>query len=158
GGGGAVARRRAGLSPRGPEAPRRLARDGRQRARPQRGAALGSSQPMPAPRRSQLVVVANRLPVRMVRDRNGSHGVTSPGGLVSALPPALSKEPGAAWVGWSGSAGDAPSPFVHDGIRLVPIPLNRPEIQLFYEGFSNGTLWPLYHDSISAPEFHRTWW
>ena len=28
----------------------------------------------------------------------------------------------------------------------------------FYEGFSNATLWPLYHDLVAKPEFHREWW
>ncbi|NLE96851.1 MAG: trehalose-6-phosphate synthase, partial [Propionibacterium sp.] len=26
------------------------------------------------------------------------------------------------------------------------------------EGFSNSTLWPLYHDTVAFPEFHREWW
>jgi trehalose 6-phosphate synthase/phosphatase len=29
---------------------------------------------------------------------------------------------------------------------------------MYYEGFSNATLWPLYHDVIVEPAFHRTWW
>src|SRR5690606_24044744 len=36
--------------------------------------------------------------------------------------------------------------------------LSAEEIADFYEGFSNGTLWPLYHDAIRPPEFHREWW
>src|SRR5699024_8232356 len=28
----------------------------------------------------------------------------------------------------------------------------------YYEGFSNATLWPLYHDVDAHPEFHREWW
>lgn len=109
-------------------------------------------------RRSSLVVVANRLPVRLVRSRSGNQWTTSPGGLVSALRPALQAEDGGSWVGWTGSAGIGVEPFDHDGMWLVPVPLSRPEIELFYEGFSNGTLWPLYHDAIAAPEFHRSWW
>jgi trehalose 6-phosphate synthase len=31
-------------------------------------------------------------------------------------------------------------------------------VEEFYEGFSNGTLWPLYHDVVAKPEFHREWW
>ena len=32
------------------------------------------------------------------------------------------------------------------------------EVERYYEGFSNGTLWPLYHDVIVVPQYHRTWW
>jgi trehalose 6-phosphate synthase/phosphatase len=43
-------------------------------------------------------------------------------------------------------------------MRLSPIPLSSEEVESYYEGFSNGTLWPLYHDVISSPSYHRTWW
>ena len=63
-----------------------------------------------------------------------------------------------AWVGWSGAPGDAPEPFDHDGMHLVGVPLSSEEVEDYYEGFSNATLWPLYHDVIAPPEFHRAWW
>jgi len=31
-------------------------------------------------------------------------------------------------------------------------------VERYYEGFSNATLWPLYHDCIAEPVFHREWW
>jgi len=40
----------------------------------------------------------------------------------------------------------------------VPVTLTQEEYEEFYVGFCNGTLWPLYHDSVRAPEFHRHWW
>jgi trehalose 6-phosphate synthase len=43
-------------------------------------------------------------------------------------------------------------------MRLVPVGLSAEEIEDYYEGFSNATLWPLYHDVIAPPEFHRAWW
>ncbi len=106
----------------------------------------------------QLIVVANRLPVRKVHDSEGSHWATSPGGLVSAVAPVMADRPNASWVGWAGVAGRAPDPFDLDGLHLHPVELTRAEVQLYYEGFSNGTIWPLYHDAIAQPEFHRTWW
>jgi trehalose 6-phosphate synthase len=36
--------------------------------------------------------------------------------------------------------------------------LTAEDVELYYEGFSNATLWPLYHDVIAPPEFHREWW
>ena len=67
----------------------------------------------------QLIVVANRLPVRNVSDRDGQRWVTSPGGLVSALAPVMTSRPNASWVGWSGSAGRAPDPFVQVGAMAL---------------------------------------
>ncbi len=41
---------------------------------------------------------------------------------------------------------------------LVPVGLSEQEIADYYAGFSNATLWPLYHDVIATPLFHRQWW
>lgn len=63
-----------------------------------------------------------------------------------------------AWVGWPGVADRSFEPFENDGISIVPVRLTQEDIQNYYEGFSNDTLWPLYHDVISPPSFHRDWW
>jgi trehalose 6-phosphate synthase len=107
---------------------------------------------------SPVVVVANRLPVDQVTDPDGStRWQRSPGGLVTALEPFVAGR-GGAWVGWSGSAGDAPEPFESGGMSLVPVPLSEEEVDRYYEGMSNASLWPLYHDVVEKPEYHRTWW
>ena len=107
---------------------------------------------------ADLVVVANRLPVDRVNHADGSVGWRrSPGGLVTALEPVIKANDGA-WIGWTGSTDTDLEPFDQDGMRLVPVALSADEIEEFYEGFSNGTLWPLYHDVVAKPEFHREWW
>ncbi len=108
--------------------------------------------------RYSFVVVANRLPVDQVEGLAGTNEwIMSPGGLVTAMAPVMRAAEGA-WVGWSGSPGAAPAPFEHDDIQLVGVHLSEQEIADYYEGFSNATLWPLYHDVIAPPEFHREWW
>ncbi|MFT4221144.1 MAG: trehalose-6-phosphate synthase [Microbacterium sp.] len=103
---------------------------------------------------AELVVVANRLPV----DRDGEGGWrTSPGGLVTALEPVMRRAEGA-WVGWPGQADLELEPFDFQGVRLVPVTLSADEVELYYEGFSNDTIWPLYHDVIAAPRYRRVWW
>jgi trehalose 6-phosphate synthase len=107
---------------------------------------------------SPVVVVANRLPVDQVTDPDGTtRWQRSPGGLVTALEPFVAGR-GGAWVGWSGSAGEAPEPFESGGISLVPVELSDDEVDRYYEGMSNASLWPLYHDVVEKPEYHRTWW
>jgi trehalose 6-phosphate synthase len=102
-------------------------------------------------------MVANTLPVRAVKSGGKARWEISPGGLVSALTPFVEKE-GGAWVGWSGTAGRAPKPFMHGAIANVPIPVSVAEARGFYQGVCNSTLWPLYHDVVRQPEYHRRWW
>ncbi|WP_418908359.1 alpha,alpha-trehalose-phosphate synthase (UDP-forming) [Glutamicibacter endophyticus] len=105
-----------------------------------------------------FVVVANRLPVDRVTNEDGTSGFRrAPGGLVTALHPIMSASSGA-WVGWHGAVDETLEDFDNDGIHLVPVALSEADVELYYEGFSNSTLWPLYHDVIVPPEYHRTWW
>ncbi|MEZ5323111.1 MAG: trehalose-6-phosphate synthase [Microthrixaceae bacterium] len=106
-----------------------------------------------------LVVMANRLPVRRRAVGDVHVWETSPGGLVAALGPVFEAHPGEArWVGWSGIPGEHLSPFEIDGLGLDPVAMSAGEVQLFYEGFCNATIWPLFHDSIVRSAYHRTWW
>jgi trehalose 6-phosphate synthase len=100
------------------------------------------------------VIVANRLPVD--RDEDGGWR-RSPGGLVTAMEPVMHESEGA-WVGWPGQAGVEVEPFEFEGTMLVPITLSADEVELYYEGMSNDTFWPLYHDVIAAPRYRRVWW
>jgi trehalose 6-phosphate synthase len=107
---------------------------------------------------ASFVVVANRLPVdRVERPDGAADWRPSPGGLVTAFDPIMHKRQGA-WVGWHGAADEELEPFEDDGLTLVPVPLSSSEVEDYYEGFSNATLWPLYHDAIATPQFRREWW
>ncbi|WP_394279936.1 trehalose-6-phosphate synthase [Microbacterium sp.] len=105
---------------------------------------------------SDFVVVSNRLPVDRTDDETEPWR-RSPGGLVTAVDPVMRRNAGA-WVGWPGQPDVTVEPFDFDGLRLVPVTLSRDDVQLYYEGFSNDTIWPLYHDVIAAPTYHRAWW
>ena len=107
---------------------------------------------------ADLVIVANRLPVDRVTGPDGEASWrVSPGGLVTALEPIMRANEGV-WVGWPGGTDTDLEPFQHDGMTLDPMSLTATEIERFYEGFSNATIWPLYHDLVAKPEFHREWW
>lgn len=111
-----------------------------------------------APGEYDFVVVSNRLPVDRVIGADGESSWTrSPGGLVTALEPVMRANEGA-WIGWGGQPDLEFEPFDSDGIRVVPVKLSADEIENYYEGFSNDTLWPLYHDVIASPKYHREWW
>ncbi|MEU2614840.1 trehalose-6-phosphate synthase [Micromonospora sp. NPDC007271] len=109
-------------------------------------------------RQSPLVVVANRLPIDdSVAPDGAFEWRRSPGGLVSALHPLVRHTP-AAWVGWAGDIGPAPRLPDVDGVRMHAVPFDGDDLRDHYEGFANATLWPLYHDAVEQPEYHRRWW
>lgn len=84
---------------------------------------------------------------------------------MSALAPVLSHR-GGLWIGWPGlplekggsweavlSGGDR-----ERGYDLVPVLLSADEVHGFYEGFSNGILWPLFHDLLGRCDFDPSFW
>jgi trehalose 6-phosphate synthase len=103
----------------------------------------------PAP----LVTLANRLPV--TKTRNGWR--TADGGLVAALRPTLETRP-ASWVGWDGGSPDVPHTLPDLAARLVPISLKKQQVENYYHGFSNRTLWPLFHSLPDRVVIERRWW
>ena len=107
---------------------------------------------------SDFVVVANRLPIDMELQPDGTVVFKrSPGGLVTALEPLLRRNRGA-WIGWPGVVDAAEDPIVENGLHLHPVRLDDDDVADYYEGFSNATLWPLYHDLIVKPVYERRWW
>ncbi|ALC06739.1 Trehalose-phosphate synthase [Corynebacterium deserti GIMN1.010] len=108
---------------------------------------------------NSFVVVANRLPVDMSVHPDGTYSISpSPGGLVTGLSPVLEKHRGC-WVGWPGTVDVAPEPFrTETGVLLHPVVLTANDFEGFYEGFSNATLWPLFHDLIVTPTYNTEWW
>jgi trehalose 6-phosphate synthase len=108
--------------------------------------------------RRSLIVVANRLPVDENLQPDGTVVWSrSPGGLVSALHPILRERHGT-WIGWSGGIDSTPYVPDTDGIRMRVVPLSEADYEHYYEGYANSTLWPLYHDAVETPAFHRRWW
>ncbi len=76
---------------------------------------------------------------------------------MTALEPVLREQDGI-WVGWPGSVLDSEDAFEVGGLILRPVKIEEDDFELYYEGMSNSTLWPLYHDLVAKPGFHREWW
>src|SRR6201995_2557550 len=124
--------------------------------------ARGSGSKESAAGESDFVVVANRLPIDLERLPDGStRWKRSPGGWVPALEPLLRRRHGA-WIGGPGVVDDdvdtEDPPIVEEDLRLHPVRLSADDVAKYYEGFSNATLWPLYHDVVVPPVYHRDWW
>lgn len=100
-------------------------------------------------RKSRLVVISNRLPA-LQTDADGNR--TRPiGGLATALEAALSEsEAGGLWMGWSGKTSESHTPRrLHEmkggSVKLIGLDLTGREYEAYYNGFSNTTIWPLFH-------------
>lgn len=109
----------------------------------------------------KLIIVANRLPYRLTDEGTLER---SAGGLASALGP-LHELEGNYWIGAADDAVDQPdSEHVtgYDEILAergcIPVHLSKAEYRDYYEGFSNSTIWPLFHDFPTYVRFDERLW
>ncbi|MFN7145088.1 MAG: bifunctional alpha,alpha-trehalose-phosphate synthase (UDP-forming)/trehalose-phosphatase, partial [Myxococcota bacterium] len=111
----------------------------------------------------RLLLVSNRLPVHARLQHGAIDLVPSVGGLATGLA-RPHEERGGLWIGWPGDASRmdlAQRQRLDRALaerRLVPVHLTTTEVQRYYEGFSNGVLWPLFHSMPSRmPLECRDW-
>jgi len=100
---------------------------------------------------SRLIVISNR-----VTAATGEGGAQ--GGLAVALTAAL-RESGGIWFGWSGEQTDQFTGHINftrnDGVTTATIDLEEQDIDEYYNGYANRTLWPLFHYRIDLAEYER---
>jgi trehalose 6-phosphate synthase/phosphatase len=98
----------------------------------------------------KLLIVSNRLPVTIKLDRGDIAIMKSTGGLATGLR-GPHEQLDSIWIGWPGDvsrfdAGErARIEKELAGLSTIPLYLTQAEINRYYEGFSNGVLWPLFH-------------
>ena len=111
----------------------------------------------------KLAVVSNRLPVSVIRKDGKLHYEASSGGLATAM--SSLEQTDKIWVGWPGIASEGLSE--EDKLEIIdelgqrgcyPVFLSSQQIELFYEGFSNDTLWPLFHYFQSLTRHRNEYW
>ena len=106
-----------------------------------------------------LINVSNRLPITVGADKISK----SSGGLVAALAGLPAEEYTARWIGWPGGE-IAPERRAEVARTLreehgcTPVFLSRSEEEAFYEGFSNASVWPLFHDMPNYLRYEAAWW
>ncbi len=113
-----------------------------------------------------LVVVSNREPYVHRHSVQGIEVERPAGGLVAALDPVL-REVGGVWVAWGSGDADFEVADAHHEIRVPPedpqyvlkrVRLSKADIERFYHGFSNQSLWPLFHMAMDKARFVRRYW
>jgi len=111
----------------------------------------------------RLLIVSNRLPTVITQDQDEWSVKPGTGGLVTALAPVMRKNQGV-WIGWPGCGDEAPLDKLlrefkdQQGYQLVPVPLSEEDVERYYRGFSNATIWPLFHDLLGFCRFDLTDW
>lgn len=101
---------------------------------------------------SRLIVISNRV-AAATGGTAGAHG-----GLAVALTSAL-RECGGLWFGWSGEVTDSFTGQItfsrDDGVTTATVDLEEQDIEEYYNGYANRTLWPLFHYRIDLAEYER---
>ncbi|HEY1114908.1 MAG TPA: bifunctional alpha,alpha-trehalose-phosphate synthase (UDP-forming)/trehalose-phosphatase [Chitinophagaceae bacterium] len=119
---------------------------------------------------ARLLVISNRAPFSI--DKVGEDIVVrqSSGGLVSALKSYFEKKGSGIQAFerriWIGSVDASPEDWqvvedmgaIQEDFELAPVFINREVYEAYYNGFSNSTLWPLFHYFPSLVEVKKEYW
>ncbi|MDH5396730.1 MAG: bifunctional alpha,alpha-trehalose-phosphate synthase (UDP-forming)/trehalose-phosphatase [Cyclobacteriaceae bacterium] len=111
----------------------------------------------------KTIIVSNRLPLRVEKGSKGKlNFIPSEGGLATGLG-SVYKGGGNVWVGWPGVYFNKEEKRRLTEERLAeenmkPVFLSKQQIELYYEGFSNSTLWPNFHYFNQYAIYKRTLW
>jgi len=102
---------------------------------------------------ARVILVSNRLPITVRKAREGNREVVpSSGGLVAGLEP-LHREEESLWFGCTGEKPDAELAAKLREQRLIAVPVLQAQYRAYYNGYSNSTLWPLFHYLIERCQF-----
>ncbi|PWG01547.1 alpha,alpha-trehalose-phosphate synthase (UDP-forming) [Sphingosinicella humi] len=103
---------------------------------------------------SRLIVISNRVSPPKTEDGSGAQG-----GLAVALAAALREYRGL-WFGWSGRKTDKFTGHIDmqraHGVTTATIDLEEQDVEEYYNGYANRTLWPLFHYRIDLAEYDRS--
>ncbi|HEX6866097.1 MAG TPA: trehalose-6-phosphate synthase [Caulobacteraceae bacterium] len=102
---------------------------------------------------SRLIVVSNRV------SPPAGRGEETVGGLAMALSAAL-REYSGIWFGWSGETCERFTGALHtqtaDGVTVATVDLEEADVQEYYNGYANKTLWPLFHYRVDLTQYDRS--
>lgn len=104
------------------------------------------------------------MPLQIERNDDEIKVKPSVGGLATGMK-SVHKDSNGIWIGWSGLTDEELNPEIEKKVnqaiskeQCVAVGLNQQDIDLYYYGFSNRTLWPLFHYFIEYTEFdHKSW-
>ena len=110
----------------------------------------------------KTIIVSNRLPVNVTKENGNLLLKNSIGGLATGLG-SIYKEANNLWIGWPGLHINQGIERIHVTEKLKdenmhPVFLTQEEIKNYYEGFSNETLWPIFHYFSQYSVYKEIYW
>lgn len=111
---------------------------------------------------SKTIIVSNRLPVSLQHKFGKFEFKPSAGGLATGLG-SIYKEGDNIWIGWPGNDVEDPKQRQEVSeelkkLKMAPVFLTKKDIELYYEGFSNETIWPAFHYFTQYINYEETYW
>lgn len=113
---------------------------------------------------NKTIIVSNRLPLQISIEEDSLIVTPSVGGLATGMK-SVHADGNGVWVGWSGINEDELSPELSKKVdtkvraeKCISVPLTTTDIKEYYEGFSNKTLWPLFHYFMEYSIFQEHEW
>lgn len=111
---------------------------------------------------SKTVIISNRLPISVKKNEEGElQYIPSAGGLATGLG-SIYKSGDNIWLGWPGfNVEDDQKVEVTKALTkesMRPVFLTDEDIEMYYEGFSNSILWPLFHYFPQFCEYRQDYW
>jgi trehalose 6-phosphate synthase/phosphatase len=109
----------------------------------------------------KTVIISNRLPVKIIEENDEYTFIPSEGGLATGLGDVY-KSGNSIWIGWPGI--EVPEERQEEvtqklaELNLYPVFLTQNEINLYYEGFSNEVLWPVFHYLVTYANYEQSYW
>ena len=101
----------------------------------------------------KLIIISNRLPLKIVENEDGFDVIPSQGGVATgleSLETILEKH----WIGWPGMyvEEEKEKKIINKKLKELnyhPVHLTPEQIENYYEGYSNSVLWPMCHYFLS---------
>jgi trehalose 6-phosphate synthase/phosphatase len=113
---------------------------------------------------AKTIIISNRLPVQLQINNGSITAIPSVGGLATGMKSVHSGSE-SLWIGWSGLTDEDTPPELEEDIDkalkengCAKVKLNAQEVDGFYFGFSNRTIWPLFHYFLKYSEFELDFW
>ncbi len=112
----------------------------------------------------KTIIISNRLPVQLQISEGGIVATPSVGGLATGMK-SIHSSGDSLWIGWSGLTDeDIPKKLDKEIDKALTkhnclkVGLSQKEMEGFYFGFSNRTIWPLFHYFLEYTEFELSFW
>ncbi|WP_256009280.1 bifunctional alpha,alpha-trehalose-phosphate synthase (UDP-forming)/trehalose-phosphatase [Desertivirga xinjiangensis] len=111
---------------------------------------------------SKTIIISNRLPVKITKDHEEFILKQSEGGLATGLG-SIYRQGNNVWIGWPGveCSSVEEEKLISEKlseINLLPVFLTQEDINLYYEGFSNEILWPVFHYHPTYAVYEQSYW